>query len=288
MASKRNYNLSLKLDEKTLSFFPDAIGKEDTAFRNAVTARVRAAFEHLDGVLQSISVSDTLVKITWQEDQGGIAHVEKIAQLLTGGNYADGIFLLELFISSDPEDPVLLYNLGMAYSDQNNIKRAIALLARLIEIAPEHVNGRVALGVALLRDNQVGEGISELETAIKEDPQNLWARRNLGAGLIKLGQYPEAEEHLRVATEIGPEDQPSWYGYGQALEQLGKLEDADAAYIKTIEIDEYTDIAELARKARSKLAQKSFRSVIPGVERVDAVMYCLVVILHNIVDNLAL
>ena len=163
----------------------------------------------------------------------------------------------------------------MAYSDQNNLDRAIALLTRLVAIESGHINGRVALGVALFRNKQDAEGLRELEIALRQDPRNLWAHRNLAAGLARLGRYSDAEEHFRLATEIDPDDQASWYGYGQTLEHLEKSEDADRAYRKIIQLNEFGDFAELAEKALSELAQKTFRSKTPNLERMDAVMYCL-------------
>lgn len=275
MASARTYDLSLELNENRLQFFPEAVGKENADFRAAVTKRVRTAFTQLNGVLQSVTVSDTLIKLTWQADQKRAGYLDQIAATLTKGNYADGILLLELFLSGDPDNPDLLYNLGMAYSDQNQLNQAIALLQRLVAIEPGHVNGRVALGVALLRNKNDDQGIEELETAIKHDPRNLWAHRNLGAGLMRLKRHAQAEEHLRLATEIDPNDQASMYGYGQALDAGEKFEQADAAYEKTVALDEFSNLAELARKARSKFAHKNFLARTPGTPRMDAVMYCL-------------
>jgi tetratricopeptide (TPR) repeat protein len=275
MPSRQAYSLFLDLNEFTLPLFPEAIGKEKSAFNDAVTRRLRAAFAHLNGILKSTIVSDARLEIVWQEDPAGTSTSKKIAEILTGGNYADGILLLELFLSGEPEEPVLLFNLGMAYSDRDNLDRAIALLKKLVAIQPGHVNGRVALGVALLRNGQDAEGLRELETALQQEPRNLWAHRNLAAGLVRLGRHSEAEEHFRLATEIDPNDQGSWLGYGQALEESGKPQEADHAYHKIIALDEYSALAELAKKALSKLAQKNFQSKTPGTPRMDAVMYCL-------------
>lgn len=269
------YDLSLELNENILQFFPETSGKKDADFREAVTKRVRSAFAQINGVVQSMTVSDTLIKLTWQADPKKAGHLNQIAALLTSGNYADGILLLELFLSADPENPDLLYNLGMAYSDQNQLKQAIALLQRLVTIQPEHINGRVALGVALIRNNEDALGLAELETAVKQDSRNHWAHRNLGAGFMRVKRYAEAQEHLRLATEIDPHDQAAWYGYGQALDALEKFEQADDAYQQAIALDEFSDLAELARKARSKFAQNNFRSQTPGTPRMDAVMFCL-------------
>lgn len=92
---------------------------------------------------------------------------------------------------------------------------------------------------------------------------------------MSAGQASEAEGCLRKATSINPDDQQSWYGLAQALERLGRTADADAAYRKTIDIDEYSPIAERVRDALRTIAQDAFRDKLPGVARPDAVMYCL-------------
>jgi tetratricopeptide (TPR) repeat protein len=229
----------------------------------------------LNGVIQTLTIGTTKIEIVWNDDLGKPNNLDQIAAILTQGKYLDGILLLEFFLSEEPNDPNLLYNLGMAYSDQNKLTHAIGLLSRLMNIQPGHVNGRVALGIALIRNDEIEEGVRELQTAAKQEPDNLWAHRNLGAGLIKLKHYSEAVGHLRTATELAPQDQQAWYGYAQALEAVEDIEDADKAYIQTIELDEFSKIAGLARKARSNIAKKSFRKTTPGVLRMDAVMYCV-------------
>ncbi len=262
------HKLSLDLNENNLSFFfPKGKG--------IIANQVRSAFDKLNGVIETLSVSAEKIELTWNDDLSKTDNLDKIAAILTDGNYLDGILLLELFLSEDQDDLDLLYNLGMAYSDQNKLPHAIELLSRLMNVEPEHVNGRVALGIALIRNNQNEEGVRELQTAAEQEPDNLWAHRNLGAGLIKLKRYPEALGHLRTATELAPQDQAAWYGYAQALETVDKVEEADKAYIQSIEIDEYSKIAELARKARSAIAKSAFRERASGALRMDAVMYCL-------------
>jgi tetratricopeptide (TPR) repeat protein len=236
--------------------------------------QIREALNLLDGVVQSMSARGMDVEIKWKANTG-TAPFERIAHILREGNLDDGILLLELFLSDDPDDANTLYNLGMAYSDKGNLERAIELLTKLVGQESGHINGRVALGVALLRARKTEAGIKELEIAVAKEPENPWARRNLGAGLIQAERFNEAVEHLCIATEISPQDQQAWYGYGQALEAVDKVEEADEAYTQTIEIDEYNKIAELARKARSNIAKKSFRETAAGVLRMDAVMYCL-------------
>ena len=84
--------------------------------------------------------------------------------MLEHGEYKQAIFVLELLLSDRPDDPVLLYNLGMAYSDTGNLNHAVVLLRRLMAQEPDHINGRVALGVALAPSKEVQDSRLEFET----------------------------------------------------------------------------------------------------------------------------
>jgi len=236
------------------------------------TDRIRDALNSLDGVIQSMTAQpDGEIQITWKPDPG-TDPFQGIVRVLQSGKLDDGILLLELFLSDDPENEDLLFNLGMAYSDTGELHHAMEHLQHLTKTNPEHTHGHVALGVALLRARKTDEGLKELQTAVSQDPDDLWARRNLGAGLMQADRFIEAVEHLRRAAEISPDDQAAWYGLGQALQFSEAALESDKAYIKAIELDEFSDIAELAREARTKLAEATFHGAIRA-PRMDAVMY---------------
>jgi tetratricopeptide (TPR) repeat protein len=256
MAPERIYKFNLSLNDKTTLFFPEAQGKTGPAFENAIRERIRAAFQPLGGLIFAISVNKRTITMAWQEKPNQPAVLEAIAGRLARGKAAQGLLLLELFLSDEPENPDLLYMLGTAYSDQNDLQRAIQLLSKLVELAPKHVNGHVARGAALLRAGRIEEGVRELEAAIRLDPENLWAHRTLGAGLMLLNRYSEAAANLRLAREIDEQDQQAWFEYAQALEGMHAIEQAEAAYFKTIEIDGFSEVAELARQRRAAIAEK--------------------------------
>jgi len=241
---------------------------------NGNADRIREALNLLDGAIQTMTTEPNGdIQINWKPTSK-TNPIEKIAQVLQSGNLDDSILLLELFLSNAPNDENVLYNLGMAVSEAGGLTRAINLLTRLVKQAPAHTNGRVALGMAYLRARKTEEGIKELQTAVSQEPDNLWARRNLGAGLMQAERFHEAVEHLRRATELAPADQAAWFGYGQALQSSGETLEADNAFIKTIELDEFSEIAEHARQARTRIEEKSFQGTSPTL-RMDAVMYCL-------------
>ena len=70
-----------------------------------------------------------------------------------------------------------------------------------------------------------------------------------------------------------PDDQGAQYGYAQCLLQLGNSDEADRVFVKAIELSPLSEITELARTARTSIAQQSLRTAVEGGVRLDAVMY---------------
>lgn len=273
MAKTRAHTLKIKLTEIDRSLLPREAGTSgSSAFWTAASQLVRRLFQPLGGLIESLAMTGDELVVTWRPGNVGI---QPVIQMLERGEYQEAILVLELLLSDQPDDPVLLYNLGMAYSDVGTLDRAVVLLRRLMTVEPDNVNGRIALGVALTRQRKYEDALPELERAVTDELGNAWAHRNLGACLLHLKRPAEAAAHLRAATELNPTDERAWYGLGQALEATGDGAGADAAYKQVLEISELGDVAEQARRARSKMAGESFRSALPGLPRVDAVMYCL-------------
>lgn len=235
--------------------------------------QIQRAFERMGGQAR-VSVDGNLARVVWVLPPGRDL-LAGVIEGLSAGQYDDAAIVLEFLLATYPDTPPILYNLGMAYSNTGRMARAATLLRRLVEIEPDHVNGRVALGVALLRAGQDAEGTEQLRAAVEADPANSWARRNLGGALLRAGRPEEAVEHLRAATDLNGSDAQTWFGLARALEATGDVAGAHEAYGQVVELEGFGDMAEAARQARARHAESSFRSAMPGVERMDAVMYCV-------------
>lgn len=217
----------------------------------------------------------TRVVVEWTPDTRRQSGPAEAVEWLKAGQYHEAAVVLELLLSTEPDNEVVLYNLGMAHSDLGNLGRAEALLRKCLEVEPDHINARVALGVALLRQGQTVEGALILEQALAVDPNNSWAHRNLAVALQRQGNIDGAVEHLRATVALNPRDELGWAGLGKALEQAGEMADADEAYKRAIELAGFGDTAEMAQQGRSRIAQATFHANAAGAERPDAVMYCL-------------
>jgi Flp pilus assembly protein TadD len=223
-----------------------------------------------------IVVDPANIEVSWQSDPKQPHPVELVKRKLERGQFAEAIELLEKLRRYQPNDDAVLCILGMALSDTGQLDKAEQILRHAVNVAPDHVNARIALGVVLARKGRHAEAIPFLREAVAQESSNPWAYRNLGACLLTLGQIADAETSLRRAVELNPVDQQSLFGLAHVLQVKGEPKEADDLYIKIIALDETSSTAENARKERTKLSQQSFRAAMPaGIERPDAVMYCL-------------
>ena len=242
---------------------------------SAVSTFYQDYFRKLGGIA-NILVKDGAVSVSWYPKAGNAAGqvFEEALNLLRAGDYRTAEPLLRALLARDANHTDALLNLGMMLSDQRNLTEAAALLRRFVDLVPDSSHGWTALGVAQSRDGDVQGATTSLGRALEIDPQNAYALRNLGALLGKESPQ-EALPILERAARLMPEDQAAQYGYAQCLLQLGRTGDADPAFVRAIQLSPLSDIAELARTARTSIAHHSMRSAVGGGLRPDAVMYCL-------------
>ncbi len=256
---------------------PDARRVGSERFEQEVITYYQRQFAAVGGTV-TLDMDEENIRVVWRPGDASEDPLEYALTLLRRGELEQAIPLMESLLVADPEDPDVLYNLGMAYSDTGRIDEAIELLSRAVETDPENANAFVALGVARQRNGEPSEALKALRSAIALDPVNSYAHRNLGGILAGLGGLREAEPHLREAVRLAPEDQQAVHGLAAVLHKLGddeRVAEADELYQRAIEIDPASQVAELARQARSGMAQESFRDAGGGTPRMDAVMYCL-------------
>lgn len=244
-----------------------------------LAASIQAYYEELlkkMGGTAAVAIKDGVASITWYPSSGNSLEMvsERALQLLHQGDYRSAEPLLRMLITRNPENPELLYNLGMMLSDQGNLAEAIQLLEKLVEVKPESSYGWTALGVAYSRTGQNDQAERALKQALEIDPENAYALRNLGA--IQHATSPaEALEGLEKAARMMPDDQRAQYGYALCLLKLERNDEADPILKKVIDLNPLSEIAEMARDARRKIAHETMRADAGGGLRMDAVFYCL-------------
>lgn len=138
------------------------------------------------------------VVVEWTPDPGSPPPADEVGSWFQAGRYEEAVVVSELLVGAMPTDAMLIYNLGMAYSDLGRLDRAVALLNRCLNLEPGHTNARVALGVALVRQGRLDEAVPALEHAVEAEPENpLGAagpgRRTPAPGGERSGGRPPAQ-----------------------------------------------------------------------------------------------
>jgi len=249
------------------------VGSE--VFERAVTSFYAREFSPIGGTVR-VAFDDDQIVVTWVPS-GPITDLsDRAGELLERGDLPRAASFLQALVAVEPKNAVAHYNLGMALSDLGQLEDAKLHLVKATHLDPDNVNALVALGVALYRSGDSSAARRRLEQAVAANTENGYAYRNLAAVLGNLGEGAKAIEHFRAAYRLLPEDQTSAYGLAQALHDLGDDNEAEAdrLYTVAIDMDPNTGIADLARQARSRIAQTTMRSSSGGV-RMDAVMYIL-------------
>jgi len=229
-------------------------------------------FQQLDQDAQ-IAVTQTDVSVTTHMPVNDTS-VGFAVELLKKGDIHFATPILEAMLRVAPDNIAILYNLGMALSDQGRLDEAVVVLRRHTELAPSNPFGWTALGVALGRMGDQDGAVAALRKALEQDPNDGYAHRNIGSMLANI-DINEAIKHFRIALEMLPEDQLALYNYGNALKVSGDISEAHIILKRAIELDPQSNIAEKCEQLLTAMAEEVMRKTAGGTLRMDVVMYCL-------------
>lgn len=227
-----------------------------------------------DGMFAKVSIEqDTLIIA---EDMEAKAKSDEGLDALQRGVYATGKTIFEALLSEHPNNAIVLYNLGMVYSDEGNLDKAIALLSTLTRLKPDYAHGWVALSVAYMRNNQIIEADQAAQKAVQLAPNDQYALRTAGYIASKLNE-PEAAALLENAVRAGPNDPIALLALAEnllATHQDEAIKKRVAALLtQVIDVAPASKAAERAEEILRTLAYDKFRQT--GSQNPQAVEYCL-------------
>jgi len=129
-------------------------------------------------------------------------------------NEANGYF--ERALQIDPQLLMALLGSAQAYTQKSNafrnadqadnIKRAEALIARVLTAEPNNARAHSLKGALLLAKRQFSSAIAEEHAAIADDGNFAWAHADLGFDQVAIGHAAEAFPELETALRLSPRD----------------------------------------------------------------------------------
>jgi tetratricopeptide (TPR) repeat protein len=180
--------------------------------------------------------------------------------------------ILEELVQEEPAHGDALYNLGMIYTELGDPANAVKTLTKCVELGQDSANVYVALGYAYSRLGNQNKAKELFLAALELEPNNPYALRNLGALYGKETSYESAIQCLERSFAANPYDANTTYGLGMCYFNIGDLGNADRYLRKTIEIDEFSPLSQMARDLLREIAAINLKA--QGF-RTDAMFYCI-------------
>lgn len=271
MSPIKPFSYSLPLHRFDLNLLPPnarKIGSE--AFKDAVTTHFVTQYA-TKGEMAIVTVDDKEIRVlSFAKSADPMQFVQGMLQ---SGQIKEALPFLEAIVEARKDDANVLYDLGIAYSELGRYEDAVMRLKMCVALEPSHSNAWVGIGVAYTRLKRAKDAKEALNKAIELDPANGYAHRNLGAVLGNENDYEGALPHFREALHQLPDDSLAMFGLAHALEKLDDKNEADRIYRTLIDRFPAAQVAEMAREARTRIAQENLRSNAPGGFRPDVMMY---------------
>ena len=134
------------------------------------------------------------------------------------GEYEAAIASFETALELDPDNTLILNNLGTAWIQAERPDRAVAVLRRAVELDPSYSRAYLNLGTALYAAGDLEASLAALRKVVELRPDNLDARYNEAAVLAELRRYAQAKQSLERSLQVAPGD-PRLTEFLQQVEQ---------------------------------------------------------------------
>ena len=155
------------------------------------------------------------------------------------GRIEDGIKMYEQSLVNDAPNVYLpLYNLGVAYSDLDDVETAESYFRQSLELQPSYVPAMGNLAVLLADRSEFDEAETLILKALRLRPHWTQGALNNAALLYeKSGDLEQAEEYFNRGIELHPDDVSLLSNYGLFLHTNDRLVEAEPILRRALEAD---------------------------------------------------
>jgi tetratricopeptide (TPR) repeat protein len=151
---------------------------------------------------------------------------------LNVGNVRAAIPLLERAVQMEPQNKHAWNDLGLAYVGAGNLDKAIAAFEKQLEINPSDEQANNYLGLAFERRQDFARAAAAFRKQTQTSPLDPAAHASLGDVLLVQHDYAQAVPELEKATILAPENAQLEIDLGRAYAGAGKNDEAAAAFEK--------------------------------------------------------
>lgn len=128
-------------------------------------------------------------------------------------------------------------NIALSYHQKGRLKEAIHLYLKALASQPENPKILYLLGVAYFQQKDSSNALNYLYNSLEIDPLSYASHNYIGMTLALLGQFDDALSHFEKAISINPQYILAYIGKAGIFKSLGQLDEALTIYDKAIHID---------------------------------------------------
>lgn len=129
-------------------------------------------------------------------------------------------------LRTEPDDPIIVYNLAKAFEEQGRLADAISHFERATQLKPDFPEAFYSLGTSLWQQGKLEAAKSSIRRSLDLRPQYAEAMIALGAVSKAQGDLEGAIRAFRQSLQIRFQFPEAHYSLGLALRQQGNYEES--------------------------------------------------------------
>lgn len=184
------------------------------------------------GERQSEAALDTFGHVIARRDNhlSSEAMLGSVIARLQLGEVDDAAIQLRYAVASATDDPIVLKEIGLMYSDLGMPHDAAAFLTRAMAEDPDDFSIMSPLVSALLSTGAHDDAVRMAKSAVKARPQDAEAHRILGVAYMADMKPSRSVKSLERAVELEPDDSESLHYLAMALARVGRWKESYARF----------------------------------------------------------
>jgi len=161
---------------------------------------------------------------------------QRALNLHQAGRLSDAEKLYRQILLADPDNPDVLYSLGMLVHQAGKHDIAVELINRALQTRPDYLEALINLGNILGEQGRLDKAVACFRRALNLKPNFPMVLNNLGNALRAQGKLHEAVLSYHQALEVVPDYAMAHYNLGNVLLDQGKLDEAADSFRRTLNL----------------------------------------------------
>ncbi|MHC4790404.1 MAG: fused MFS/spermidine synthase [Planctomycetota bacterium] len=193
--------------------------------------------ESVQETYQALSISPEYKHAKFTHNFFKSKFINKVKNYQAAGNLKQALRLCKKALEVDPHWPEALVQLGVTYYTMGMHHEAITTIKQAIQTAPDFVESYISLGVAYINKRMYDDAVIALQKAVKIDPNYPAAHYNLGTAYTQKGMFDEAISELEKTMQLAPDSIETRYRLATLYAKVGRYKEAKFQLKETLRLN---------------------------------------------------